>query len=301
VEFWTHASRRPELRRKVAEQHERLLDTVGALVEEFARRWDVEFTMPAREVVRGTYALSRGMGLEPLLSEEPGTTTQYEEMFLAYVMACSDHEPGRTGPRRGGTHDHDDLHRIDPDRPPAGAGRRAAGPGPVVARPAARLPGRAAAGADRPRRGGLALLPGPPRPRRRHRRGAARRAADAAQGDADGQLRPHRHRPPAAPGRAGGTPGRERRRPAVPRALPAVLHRRHHRAARPVRGRPRGVRGLARHLPARHGQLGAGAGDPAGRDRLPQPAAWACRTPASPPSTAAATTSSPCPGPAGGR
>jgi AcrR family transcriptional regulator len=35
VEFWTHASRRPELRRKVAEQYERLLDTVGALVEEW--------------------------------------------------------------------------------------------------------------------------------------------------------------------------------------------------------------------------------------------------------------------------
>jgi len=34
VEFWTHASRRPELRRRVAEQHERLLDSVGALVEE---------------------------------------------------------------------------------------------------------------------------------------------------------------------------------------------------------------------------------------------------------------------------
>jgi AcrR family transcriptional regulator len=42
VEFWTHASRRPELRRRVAEQHERLLDTVGALVEEWAGRWGFE-------------------------------------------------------------------------------------------------------------------------------------------------------------------------------------------------------------------------------------------------------------------
>jgi AcrR family transcriptional regulator len=33
VEFWTHAARRPELRRKVAERHERLLDTVTELVE----------------------------------------------------------------------------------------------------------------------------------------------------------------------------------------------------------------------------------------------------------------------------
>jgi hypothetical protein len=67
VEFWTYASRHPELRRKVAERQERLLDSVGELVEEFARRWGVEFTIPAGEVVRGTYALSRGMGLERLL------------------------------------------------------------------------------------------------------------------------------------------------------------------------------------------------------------------------------------------
>jgi AcrR family transcriptional regulator len=47
VEFWTHASRRPELRRKVAEQHERLLDTVGGLVAEWASRWGAEFKLPA--------------------------------------------------------------------------------------------------------------------------------------------------------------------------------------------------------------------------------------------------------------
>jgi AcrR family transcriptional regulator len=101
VEFWTHASRRPELRRKVAEQHERLLDTVGALVEEWTRRRGVEFTMPAREVVRGTYALSRGMGLELLLAEEPGTTTRYEEMFLAYATGLMRARPGNDGPAEG--------------------------------------------------------------------------------------------------------------------------------------------------------------------------------------------------------
>jgi AcrR family transcriptional regulator len=88
VEFWTHASRRPELRRRVAEQHERLLDTVGGLVERWAARWGVEFKLPVREVVRGIYAISRGMGLEALLADEPGPagTEQFEEMFLAYAM-----------------------------------------------------------------------------------------------------------------------------------------------------------------------------------------------------------------------
>jgi AcrR family transcriptional regulator len=55
-------ARRPELRRQVAEQHERLLDTVGGLLEEWTVRWDVEFKLPARAVVRGVYAISRGMG-----------------------------------------------------------------------------------------------------------------------------------------------------------------------------------------------------------------------------------------------
>lgn len=88
VEFWTHASRRPELRRRVAEQHERLLDTVGGLLEEWTARWEVEFKLPAREVVRGVYAISRGMELEALLADEPGAidTGQFEEMFLAYAI-----------------------------------------------------------------------------------------------------------------------------------------------------------------------------------------------------------------------
>jgi AcrR family transcriptional regulator len=86
VEFWTHAARRPELRRQVAERHERLLDAVTELLEEFARRWDFEFTIPVREVVRGYYALSRGMGLERLLDPQATPLAQFEEMFLAYAM-----------------------------------------------------------------------------------------------------------------------------------------------------------------------------------------------------------------------
>jgi hypothetical protein len=88
VEFWTHASHRPELRRRVAEQHERLLDTVGALVEEWAGRWEVEFTLPPREVVRGTYALSRGMGLadrlRALAGEQLARDRWSRDRLLAY-------------------------------------------------------------------------------------------------------------------------------------------------------------------------------------------------------------------------
>jgi AcrR family transcriptional regulator len=92
VEFWTHAARRPELHRKVAERHERLLDTVTELLEEFARRWDVEFRVPVREVVRGYYALTRGMGLERLLDPQATPLAQFEEMFQAYAMGLIHHK-----------------------------------------------------------------------------------------------------------------------------------------------------------------------------------------------------------------
>ena len=101
VEFWTHASRRPELRRRVATQHERLLDTVGGLVAEWAVRWGVEFTLPTREVVRGIYAISRGMGLEALLADEPDMTEQFEEMFVAYAMGLMRARPDPAAPGEG--------------------------------------------------------------------------------------------------------------------------------------------------------------------------------------------------------
>jgi AcrR family transcriptional regulator len=98
--------------------HVELLLEGSRSVEEWARRWGLEFTMPAREVVRGTYALSRGMGLELLLSEEPGTTTQYEEMFLAYAMGLLRPRTGADGPGKGR------QPRPRPPRPPALRPRR---------------------------------------------------------------------------------------------------------------------------------------------------------------------------------
>jgi AcrR family transcriptional regulator len=88
VEFWIHAARRPELRRQVAERHERLLEAATEMVEEFARRWGAEFTLPSREVVRGTYALSRGMGLERLVDPDATPLARFEEIFMAYATGA---------------------------------------------------------------------------------------------------------------------------------------------------------------------------------------------------------------------
>jgi hypothetical protein len=75
-----------------------LLDTVGGLVAGWAARWGVEFKLPAREVVRGIYAISRGMGLEALLADEPDSSEQFEEMFLAYATGCSPTRGSGCGP-----------------------------------------------------------------------------------------------------------------------------------------------------------------------------------------------------------
>jgi AcrR family transcriptional regulator len=100
VEFWTHASRQPELRRQVAQRHERLIDVATKLTEEFARRWEADFIIPAREVVRGTYALSRGIGLETLLDPQASPLAQFEDMFLAYALGAIRPRTGTAAPQQ---------------------------------------------------------------------------------------------------------------------------------------------------------------------------------------------------------
>ena len=60
-----------------------------------------EFKLPASEVVRGIYAISRGMGLEALLADEPDGGDQFEEMFLAYAMGLIRAPTGTGAPREG--------------------------------------------------------------------------------------------------------------------------------------------------------------------------------------------------------
>jgi AcrR family transcriptional regulator len=74
---------------------------VGGLVAGWAARWGVEFRLPTREVVRGIYAISRGMGLEALLADEPDSTEQFEEMFLAYAMGMTRARTGTGAPGEG--------------------------------------------------------------------------------------------------------------------------------------------------------------------------------------------------------
>jgi AcrR family transcriptional regulator len=89
VEFWTHVSGREEVRREVLALHERQLDAYAGVIEELARRHHVAFAIPAREVVRGTGALGRGLALERLLDPGAPLGDLFEELFVAAHLAAA--------------------------------------------------------------------------------------------------------------------------------------------------------------------------------------------------------------------
>lgn len=87
MEFWTHAARREKLRQAVLERHERQLDTVAARYEEIGAREGMAFRRPAREVLRVTTALARGLGLERQLAPDAGLEQVYEDYAMALTLA----------------------------------------------------------------------------------------------------------------------------------------------------------------------------------------------------------------------
>jgi hypothetical protein len=88
VEFWAHASRHDTLRPAVRKRHEKYLDSVEALVDELARRHEVEYRIPSRQLVRGLGALARGLGLERLLDADVGLDV-FEDMFVGFVLGLA--------------------------------------------------------------------------------------------------------------------------------------------------------------------------------------------------------------------
>ena len=178
-----HASHRPELRRRVAEQHERLLDRVGGLVAEWASRWGSSSGChlgrssggPTRSAAGGGRVRGDVPGLrDGLIRAGPGTDAPRE---------------GANDQDLGDRDDHDrlDLSRLHHTRPALshcnlgqlgltrpGAGRPASGPASEqLARDGwsrdrlLAFQGKRLRGAARPRRSPPRLLPGGAGARRR--------------------------------------------------------------------------------------------------------------------------------------
>jgi AcrR family transcriptional regulator len=89
TEFWTHASHREPTRRAMSERHERAMDALAGLMQEHAARHGLAFTIPAREIARGSSALVRGLELERTLDPDFGDARHFEEIWTAFVTGLA--------------------------------------------------------------------------------------------------------------------------------------------------------------------------------------------------------------------
>ena len=95
VEFWTHASHDADLRAAVQERNDRQMRAIAALIDDLAARHGVTYALPTVEVVRGSSALARGMGLERLVSPDAPLGATFEELFVAQMTGLARSAPGR--------------------------------------------------------------------------------------------------------------------------------------------------------------------------------------------------------------
>jgi len=95
VEFWTHASHDAALRAAVQERNDRQTRAIAALIDDLAARHGVTYALPTVEVVRGSSALARGMGLERLVSPEAPLGATFEELFVAQMTGLARSAPER--------------------------------------------------------------------------------------------------------------------------------------------------------------------------------------------------------------
>lgn len=103
IEFWTHASRDPALRKRLLERHEQQISEVAATLTALAERHGVRYRIPVHDVVRGGGAISRGLRLERLLDPSGVPIETFEEIFHAYVTGLA--EPADRARRRKGDAD----------------------------------------------------------------------------------------------------------------------------------------------------------------------------------------------------
>jgi AcrR family transcriptional regulator len=95
TEFWIHVAGRDGIRRAASESHHAAMDAIGDLIEGLAERHGMEFTIPARDVARGSSALVRGVELERLLDPQADEAELFEEMWMAFVRGIARPARGR--------------------------------------------------------------------------------------------------------------------------------------------------------------------------------------------------------------
>lgn len=70
IEFWAHAARDRELRRRFAERHEALKAAIAGVLDEILRRTGERLALPTEQVATASAALVNGMTLERLANPD---------------------------------------------------------------------------------------------------------------------------------------------------------------------------------------------------------------------------------------
>jgi AcrR family transcriptional regulator len=95
-DFATHAAADPDVRKRFRELREEYLGALAGLIEKLGERHGVAFTLPLREVARGTGALMRGMVTEWILDPDGHRAAEFEEMVAAYLRGLAVPLEGRS-------------------------------------------------------------------------------------------------------------------------------------------------------------------------------------------------------------
>jgi AcrR family transcriptional regulator len=93
VEFRTHASHDPALRDAVRERDDRQMRAIATLIDALAERHGMTYALPTTEVVRGSSALARGMGLERLVTPDAPLGEMFVELFVALMVGIAKEKP----------------------------------------------------------------------------------------------------------------------------------------------------------------------------------------------------------------
>ena len=88
-DFATHASTRPEVRERLREIRDGFFDAMAGLIDALGRRHGIAYTLPAKEIARGTSALMRGMVMDWVLEPGADEGAVFEEMVAAYLRGAA--------------------------------------------------------------------------------------------------------------------------------------------------------------------------------------------------------------------
>jgi AcrR family transcriptional regulator len=95
LEFTTYAVRHPELRRRVAQEHRRLIDAITASIEASAAREGITLPLPARTLALAASALAGGVRIERGIDPDDTPSNLMETAMELLFRAAASEARGR--------------------------------------------------------------------------------------------------------------------------------------------------------------------------------------------------------------